>query len=66
MTHAQTHHRGRLVRQSLLVPAVLMTLMTAAPGAGGSRVTGAMARATSARTVAIATEHAVPMGRKVG
>jgi hypothetical protein len=66
MTHAQTHHRGSLVRPVLLLAAVVMTLMTAAAPAGGSRVTGAMGSATSARTVAIAAEQAIPRGRKVG
>ncbi len=48
---AQTHDRWRIVRQILLVPAVVMALMTAAPPAGAPRVTGPTGVAGSARTV---------------
>lgn len=79
MIDAATYDRGRRVRQILLMPAVMVVLMTAAAPAGASRVTGPMGIAGSARTAAIAKEHAhasrhrfrgwqvfVPMGRKVG
>ena len=62
MVDAQTHDRGRVVRQVLLVPAVVMALMTAAVPAGASRVTGPTGIASSARTAVIAS----PLGRKVG
>jgi hypothetical protein len=63
---AQTHDFWRIVRQILLVPAVAMALMTAAAPAGAPRVTGPTGIASSARTVVVATAHAVPLGRKVG
>ena len=66
MIDAQTHDRGRVVRQVLLVPAVVMALMTAAVPAGASRVTGPTGIASSARAVVVATALADPLGRKVG
>ena len=79
MIDAATYDRGRRVRQILLMPAVMVVLMTAAAPAGASRVTGPMGIAGSARTAAIAKEHAhasrhrfrgwqvfAPKGRKVG
>jgi hypothetical protein len=66
MIDARRHDRGRVVRQILLVPAVVMVLMTAAAPAGASRVTGPTGIASSARTVVVATALADPLGRKVG
>jgi hypothetical protein len=66
MIDAQRHDRGRVVRQILLVPAVVMALMTAAVPAGAPRVTGPMGIASSARAAVIATAPADPLGRKVG
>lgn len=65
MIDAQTQHRGRVVGQILLVPALVMTLMTAAAPAGAQRVTGPMGIANSARTVVVAA-GLDPLGRKVG
>jgi hypothetical protein len=58
MIGAHTHDRGRVVRQILLVAAVVMVLMTAATPAGASRVTGPIGIANSAPTAAIAKQHA--------
>jgi len=74
MVDASTHDRGRLVRQILLVLAVVMVLMTAAATAGASRLTGPIGTATSPRTAAIVKQHAQgrqhpslsPLGRKIG
>ncbi len=66
MIDAQTHHRGRVGGQILLVAALVMTLMTAAAPAGAPRVTGPTGIASSARTVVIASAIAEPLGRKVG
>jgi hypothetical protein len=66
MTDEKTHHRGHLVRQILLVPAVVMVLITAAAPAGAARLTGPMGVAHSARTAAIARGVDSPLGRKVG
>jgi hypothetical protein len=66
MIDAQTHDRGRVVRQILLVPAVVVALMMAAAPAGAPRVTGPTGIANSARTAVIATAPAAPFGRKVG
>jgi hypothetical protein len=66
MIDAQRHDRGRVVRQVLLVPAVVMALMTAAAPAGASRVTGPTGIANSARTAVVAAAVADPLGRKVG
>ena len=66
MVDAQTQGRGRVVRQVLLVPAVVMVLMTAAVPAGAPRVTGPTGIANSARTAVVATALADPFGRKVG
>jgi hypothetical protein len=66
MVDAQAHGRGRVVRQVLLVPAVVMALMTGAAPAGAPRVTGPTGIASSARTVVVATAPDDPLGRKVG
>lgn len=66
MIDAQTNDRWRLVRQILLVPAVVMALMTVAAPAGAPRVSGPMGVANSAGTAVIATAPAAPLGRKVG
>ena len=66
MVDAQAHGRGRVVRQVLLVPAVVVALMTAAAPAGEPRVTGPTGIANSARTAVVATALADPLGRKVG
>ena len=66
MIDAQTHDRGRVVRQILLVPAVVMVLMTGAAPAGAPLVTGPTGIANSARTAVIAAALADPLGRKVG
>jgi hypothetical protein len=66
MVDAQTHGRGRLVRQVLLVPAVVMALMTAAAPAGAPLVSGPTGIANSARTAVVAAALADPLGRKVG
>jgi hypothetical protein len=58
MVDASTHDRGQLVRQILLVLAVVMVLMTAAAPAGASRLTGSVGTANSARTAAIDKQHA--------
>ena len=58
MVDAPTHDRGRLVRQILLVLAVVMVLMTAAATAGASRLTGPIGTANSARTAAIVEQPA--------
>ena len=63
---ARRHDRGRVVRQVLLVPAVVMALVTAAAPAGASRVSGPMGIASSARAVVVAMAPADPLGRKVG
>ena len=63
---ARRHDRGRVVRQVLLVPAVVMALVTAAVPAAASRVTGPMGIASSARAVVVAMAPADPLGRKVG
>jgi hypothetical protein len=63
---ARRHDRGRVVRQVLLVPAVVMALVTAAVPAGASRVSGPMGIASSARAVVVAMAPADPLGRKVG
>jgi hypothetical protein len=66
MIDAQTHDRGRVVRQILLVPAVVVALMTVAAPAGAPRVTGPTGIANSARAAVVAAALADPLGRKVG
>ena len=58
MVDASTHDRGRLMRQILLVLAVVMVLMTAAAPVGASPLTGPIGTANSARTAAIVKQHA--------
>ena len=58
MIDAPTYDRGRLVRQILLVAAVVMVLMACAASAGASRLIGPIGTASSARTVAIAKQPA--------
>jgi hypothetical protein len=66
MIDAQTHGRGHVVRQILLVPVVVMALMTGAAPAGAPLVTGPTGIANSARTAVVAAGLADPLGRKVG
>jgi hypothetical protein len=58
MIDAPTHDRARLVRQILLMPAVVMVLMTAVAPAEASLGTRPIGRTNSARTAAIAKQHA--------
>ena len=66
MIDGQTNDRERLVRQMLLVPAVVLVLMTVASPAGAPRVTRPMGIANSAPTAVIAMAPPSPLGRKVG
>ena len=78
MVDASTHDCGRLVRQILLVLAVVMVLMTAAATAGASRLAGPIGTATpcgrprsSSSTPKLArlslrSRVVSPLGRKVG
>lgn len=57
MTHTQTQHRGRRLRQTLLVPAVVMALMTSAAPAGAAHLVGRVGMANSAQTTSVASQH---------
>jgi hypothetical protein len=58
MVDASTHDRGRLMRQILIVVAVVMVLMTAAAPVGASPLTCPISTANSARTAATVKQQA--------